>query len=84
MAITTLPGGALLSGHRDDPQCPRSQRELPHETMGVRGSLDHSPVHNRALSSVAQDILWTEGDFPNHHHAGLLIWVKTGKRTDVT
>ena len=33
---------------------------------------------------MTQDILWTEGDFPNYHHASLLIWVKTGKRTDVT
>ena len=28
---------------------------------------------------MTQDILWTEGDFPNYHHAGLLIWVKTEK-----
>lgn len=66
------------------PLRPGSRWELLREAVGVRGSPDHSPVHNRALSSVAQDILWTEGDFPNHHHAGLLIWVKTEKRTDVT
>ena len=59
-AITSLCGELFHLVTAMTPLCPWSRRELAREVVKAQGSPGHSPVHNCALGSVAQDVLRTE------------------------